>query len=198
VRTFRLVTLAFALTLSPALTFADALTQIVQRDLVTLGYEPGNTDGEATVETAIAISKFQAEHDLEITGEASPQLAGIIKAEISGQSPGGSTTAPVPPQQAAASPPTTDPTQLQMAQQACLQQKMAEAQESQQRKRGFARLARAISRTASEFGAGDISSEVASLSSDVYSAGAIADDFMGAAEDLGLTESDIEACRNPS
>jgi peptidoglycan hydrolase-like protein with peptidoglycan-binding domain len=57
---------------------ADALTQIIQRDLVTLGYEPGNTDGESSVATAVAISKFQAELDLVVTGDASPQVAGII------------------------------------------------------------------------------------------------------------------------
>lgn len=183
---------------------ADMLTQIVQRDLVTLGYEPGNTEGEATVETAIAISKFQAEHDLEVTGEASPQLAGVIKAAISqGNSPA---TAAAPPRQSNASAQTSaqlaaapagDPLDLHAAQQACLQRKMAEAQESQQRKRGFARLARAVTRTASQLGGNEISNEISQLSSDVYEAGAIADDFKGAAEDLGLTESDIEACRNP-
>ena len=32
---------------------------------------------------------------------------------------------------------------------------------------------------------------------DVYTASATADDVTQAAKDLGLTESDIEACRNP-
>ena len=59
---------------------ADDLTQMVQQDLSALGYDPGSTDGEMTMQTAIAISKFQAEYDLEVTGEASPQLAGILKA----------------------------------------------------------------------------------------------------------------------
>lgn len=180
---------------------ADPLTQIVQRDLVTLGYDPGNTDGDATVETVIAISKFQAEHDLEVSGEATPQLAGVIKAALSeGDRP---VTAAAPAAQSpaaaqAAAAPAREPLDLQVAQQACLQQKMAEAQEAQTKKRGFARLARAVSRTASRVGGNEISSDIAQLSSDVYTAGAIADDVMGAAEDLGLTESDIEACRNPS
>jgi peptidoglycan hydrolase-like protein with peptidoglycan-binding domain len=181
---------------------ADALTQIIQRDLVTLGYEPGNTDGEATVATAVAISKFQAEHDLEVTGEASPQLAGIIKAALNGNSPATATVAT-----ASAAPTAPEPAvqpagdalvALQAAQQTCLQQKMAEAQESQQRRRGLARLARAVGRTAGRLGGSEISSDIAALSSDVYTAGAIASDFKGAAEDLGLTESDLEACRNPS
>jgi peptidoglycan hydrolase-like protein with peptidoglycan-binding domain len=49
--------------------FADDLTKIVQQDLVTLGYDPGNTEGEATTQTIVAISKFQAENELEVTGE---------------------------------------------------------------------------------------------------------------------------------
>ena len=84
-----------------------------------------------------------------------------------------------------------------MAQQACLQQKVAERQESQKRKRGFARLARAVTRTASRLGNNDISSDVSRVASDVYTAGAVANDLQGAAEDLGLTETDIEECRNP-
>jgi hypothetical protein len=54
-----------------------------------------------------------------------------------------------------------------------------------------------VSRTASKLGNDGISNDIASLSADVYDAGAIADDFKGAAEDLGLSESDIESCRNP-
>jgi hypothetical protein len=57
------------------------VTQSVQRHLKALGYDPGNTDGNATTETVIAISQFQAEKGLEVTGEASPQLLGILSAE---------------------------------------------------------------------------------------------------------------------
>jgi hypothetical protein len=60
----------------------DDLTQSVQNLLQALGYDPGNTDGEATMQTAIAISQFQAEKGLEVTGEVSPQLAGILSAEV--------------------------------------------------------------------------------------------------------------------
>ena len=183
---------------------ADALTQIIQRDLSTLGYDPGNTDGEATVETAIAISKFQSENALEVTGEASPQLAGIIKAAINGNPPAATTAPAAQPSAAAqaapqfAAAPASDPLALQAAQQACLQQKVAEQQESAQRRRGFGRLARAVTRTASRLGGDGISSEVSELSSAVYDVNAIGSDLKGAAEDLGLTESDIEECRNPS
>jgi peptidoglycan hydrolase-like protein with peptidoglycan-binding domain len=183
---------------------ADALTQIIQRDLVTLGYDPGSTDGEATVATASAISKFQSENGLEVTGEASPQLAGIIKAALSGNAPATPATpaaqpsAPVQAAPQAAAVPAGNALDLQAAQQACLQQKVAERQESEQRKRGFARLARAVTRTASRLGGDGISREVSELSSTVYDVNAITGDLKGAAEDLGLTESDIEECRNPS
>jgi peptidoglycan hydrolase-like protein with peptidoglycan-binding domain len=58
------------------------LTQTVQGHLKTLGYDPGNVDGEASMQTSIAISQFQAEKGLEVTGEVSPQLAGILEAEV--------------------------------------------------------------------------------------------------------------------
>ena len=187
---------------------ADQLTQIIQQDLQTLGYEPGNTDGEPSTSTAIAISKFQAEHGLEVTGEATPQLAGIIKSALKGNAPSGAvaaapaatappTPAQAPAAQAAAAAPALDATALQAAQQACLQQKVEEQREASQRKRGFARLARAATRAASRMGGDGISRDVARASSAVYDAGAIAGDLKGAAEDLGLTESDIEECRNP-
>ncbi len=57
--------IAFAITAWPIFSVADELTQVIQQDLVTLGYDPGNTTGEASVETIVAISKFQAEHDLD-------------------------------------------------------------------------------------------------------------------------------------
>mgnify|MGYP006367263219 CR=1 FL=1 len=52
---------------------ADELVQIVQQDLTTLGYDPGAADGTATTKTIIAVSKFKAEHNLEVTGEITPQ-----------------------------------------------------------------------------------------------------------------------------
>ena len=151
-------------------------------------------DGEVSTQTIVAITKFQAEHNQEITGEITPELAGVIKATISRQQ--GQTIAS---NVVAASAESTapDPIQLQAAQQACLQERMSEAQESQQRKRGFRRLASAVSRTASRFGGDDISRQVAKTAADVYTATAVAGDLQSAAQDLGLTETDIEQCRNP-
>jgi hypothetical protein len=58
------------------------LVQMIQRDLQTLGYNPGNTNGELTKETVVAISKFQAVKGMEVTGQPTPQLAGILSAAV--------------------------------------------------------------------------------------------------------------------
>jgi peptidoglycan hydrolase-like protein with peptidoglycan-binding domain len=162
---------------------ADDLTKMIQKDLIALGYDPGNIQGEASTETIVAISQFQAESDMEITGQPSPQLAGIIKARIKqGNSP------------AAA----MDPAAQQQAQQTCLQEKMAEAQASQKKKRGFGSLVRAVANTASRFGGNDTARMVSETSRDIYDVNATAADYERAAKDLGLTTDDIEQCRNPS
>jgi peptidoglycan hydrolase-like protein with peptidoglycan-binding domain len=184
----------FIASMTPGVTCADDLTQLIQQDLTTLGYDPGNTDGELTTKTVVAISKFQAEHDLDVTGEVSPQLAGVIKAAIKQQ------TAPAPEagaQAAAAAPATQDPAALEAARQACLQEKIAQAQESKKKKRGFGSLMRAVGRTASQLGGNATARRVAETSRDVYDANATAADLESAAEDLGLTPDDLEACRNP-
>jgi peptidoglycan hydrolase-like protein with peptidoglycan-binding domain len=175
--------------LTPAVASADELTQIIQKDLVALGYDPGNIQGDMSTPTIVAISKFQAENGLEVTGEASPQLAGIIKSKLKASQGGGA---------AAAAPATAapDPAQLQAAQQACLQQKVQAAQQSQQTKRGLGSLMRAVSRTAARLG-GDAAADIARASHDIYDANATAADLESAAKDLGISESDIEACRSP-
>ena len=121
----------FSILIAAALLFsvpanADDLTQMVQQDLAALGYEPGSVDGEMTMQTAIAISKFQAEQGLEVTGEVTPQLAGVVKAVGRDRyQPATAGTAPV------ARPTQAD---LQARQQSCLQQKMADAQAKQKKK----------------------------------------------------------------
>jgi hypothetical protein len=57
------------------------LLAMIQGDLQKLGYTPGNTDGVMDKPTIVAISRFQVDNDLEVTGEPSPQLAGIIGAK---------------------------------------------------------------------------------------------------------------------
>jgi peptidoglycan hydrolase-like protein with peptidoglycan-binding domain len=179
-------TLAIATTLS-----ADELTQIIQQDLTTLGYDTGGVTGEMNTKTIIAISKFQSEHELEVTGEPSPQLAGVIKAQLSGAA----TNAAQPA--VAQSLPPQDEEALRAAQQACLQEKITAQQEANKKKSGFGKLLRATTRTLSTFGNSDVARQVSRTSYEVYSANASYEDVKGAAKDLGLTEDDIEACRNP-
>jgi hypothetical protein len=62
--------------------YSDNTTQMVQRQLKALGYDPGNTDGKESMQTSIAISQFQAENNLPVTGKASPQLAGVLSARL--------------------------------------------------------------------------------------------------------------------
>lgn len=171
---------------------ADELTMMIEKDLAALGYDTGTVDGEETMETVIAISKFQAENDMEVTGEVTPQLAGVLAAKASnsgGRSmPAGSNAADAAPQSA------RDPEALRAAQQACLQEKMAAAQASQKKKRGFGRLMSAVARTAGSLGNHDVSQTMG----DVYNANATADDLAAAAKDLGLTEDEVASCQNPA
>ena len=153
----------------------DELTLMIQEDLAALGYDVEAT-GAMDTATAIAISQYQAENNLPVTGEPSPQLAGILAAGTS--------------EKASAA---RSPEELQAAQQACLQEKMEAAQAAQKTKRGFGSLMRGVGRLAGQLGDYDL----ARTTGDIYQAGATVEDFSQAAKDLGLTENDIAACQNP-
>lgn len=60
----------------------DNLTQSVQSHLQALGYSVGNTNGDLDTNTVVAISQFQAENGMEVTGEATPQLLGVLGAKV--------------------------------------------------------------------------------------------------------------------
>lgn len=60
----------------------DGLLVRIQQHLVALGYEPGNPDGVLDPMTRWAISEFQADHDLAVTGEPSAELEGLLAAEV--------------------------------------------------------------------------------------------------------------------
>ena len=53
----------------------------IQLNLVKLGYEPGNTEGVLDALTQVAISQYQAEHGMAVTGEPSSELASRLAAE---------------------------------------------------------------------------------------------------------------------
>lgn len=154
----------------------DGTTLMIQEHLAELGYNV-SPSGTMDTDTAIAISQYQAENGMEVTGKPSPQLAGILAA--------GGTSAGKPAERS--------PEELQAAQQACLQQKMEAAQAAQKTKRGFGSLMRGVGRLAGQFGDYDM----AQTTNDIYQAGASAEDFSQAAKDLGLTEDDVAACQNP-
>ncbi len=155
---------------------ADGMVFMIQEDLAELGYNV-NPTGTMDTDTAIAISQYEAENGMPVTGEASPQLAGILAA--GGASAAGSRE--------------RSPEELRAAQQACLQEKMEAAQAAQKKKRGFGSLMRGVGRLANQLGDYDM----VQTTNDIYEAGATAEDFSQAAKDLGLTEDDIEACQNP-
>ena len=193
----------------PGQLVADELTQQVQESLVELGYDPGNTDGEASVATAVAIATYQAERELEVTGEVSPVIAGIMAAEIrkkngvtAASESGEVAESPEPVAEAEPEPaaepepepePAKTPEELQAAQQACLEDRMAEARKKAKRNQGFSDLLSAVSQGASM--TGDV--EVAETAGTVYTANSTAADLSSAAKNLGITEDEIEACQNP-
>jgi peptidoglycan hydrolase-like protein with peptidoglycan-binding domain len=171
---------------------SDELTQIVQQDLSTLGYDPGQVDGEPSTKTIIAVSTFQSEQGMEVTGEITPQLAGVIKAAITkqGSSVNSAQVAPaVRPKQAAAD--------LKARQDACLQDKVEAARRSSQTKSGLGKLFSAVSRSASSYGGGEVATQVSTTATDASSINATITDLEGAAKDLGISQSDIDACKNP-
>jgi peptidoglycan hydrolase-like protein with peptidoglycan-binding domain len=183
VNRFLLVTfLVFA---APLVFAQDAdLVKMAQKELIALGYEPGNIQGEADTATVVAISKFQAEQNMEVTGEVTPQLIGALRA------------AKNPATQPAAAAPQQAMT-LQQRQQACLQEKAAAAQERNKKKRGMMKLISAVTRTSRQFGDGGLASDISRTANEVYNVNATADDLEQAGKDLGLTPDEMEECRNP-
>jgi peptidoglycan hydrolase-like protein with peptidoglycan-binding domain len=178
---------------APEFVAADDLTRMAQEELAALGYDPGNFDGEVTTQTVVAISKFQAEHDLEVTGEVSPQLVGALRAAGKKRSQPDSGQAARP----GAASPVNQAADLRARQQACLQERAAAAQAAQKKKRGFGSLLQAAARTAGRFAGADTARDVSQASRDYYDVNATAEDLSSAAKDLGLSDDDVEACRNP-
>ena len=164
---------------------ADELTLMVEQDLSRLGYATGPVDGEETMETVIAISKFQSEANLPVTGAVTPELARALMTQTQSPTGGASATNTAAPQQA------RDPAELQAAQQSCLQEKVAAAQSSQKKKRGLGSLMRAVTRNVG------FDSGMTQSMHEVYNANATAQDLASAAKDFGITEDEVAACQNP-
>ena len=113
-----LALLAIVVAATPAL--ADELTLSVEQDLTRLGYGTGEADGEETVETVIAIAKYQAEHNFEITGEVTQELVQALSAtERVGDAPAIAALQPDPSAAVVVS-----EAGLRAAREACLKDKM--------------------------------------------------------------------------
>ena len=193
-RVTRLFLLSVFLLILPIAAAADEVTQMAQQELKALGYDIDNTDREATMKTIVAISKFQSENNMEVTGEASPQLIGVIRASQN------TTAAPaVAAESAAVQAPAEAQTAqtLEQLQQACLMAKYEEAQEKNKKKRGMMRLLSAVSRTSRQFGSGGLAGDISRASWEAYNVNATAADLEAAGKDLGLTPDEMEECRNP-
>jgi peptidoglycan hydrolase-like protein with peptidoglycan-binding domain len=180
---------------------ADDLTRMIEENLAALGYDTGEVDGESTTATAIAISQYQAEKGMDVTGEGSPQLAGILAADVKAKSDA-ATADPAADAQAEASADAeaaasaeaaAEAEALQAAQQACLQEKIAAAEEKKKKKKRFGGLLKTVAKTAGRFGGGDL----AKTAGDVYATTATVEDIAETAEALGLTEQDVADCQNP-
>lgn len=174
---------------------ADDLTKMIEEKLAALGYDTGEVDGESTTETVVAISQYQAEKGMDVTGEASPQLAGILSADVKNKS-AAAPEAPAATQQteaAADAEAAANAQALQAAQQACLQEKVAAAEQKKKKKKRFGSLLKSVASTATRFGGSDL----AKTAGDVYATTATVEDIAATAEALGLTEEDVTACQTP-
>ena len=108
-----------------------------------------------------------------------------------GTSYGDARTGPASP--TAAAPTADESAALRAAQQACLEKKMAAAQNAGKKKQAFGLIMNAVRRTATRLANFDLVRTV----DDVYEADATAVDLAEAAKNLGLTEDDLAACKNP-
>ena len=192
---FTLTLFCLALSLSASASAADPeLVSMAQKELVALGYDPGNIQGEMSTETVVAISEFQAQNNMEVTGEVTPQLVGALRAAKNkpSQNAAASTAAP-----ATQMTPEEQEADLQARRQACLQEKYAAAQERNKKKRGMMRLLSAVSRSSRQFGSSELAGDISRASWEAYNVNATAADLEAAGKDLGLTPDEMEACRNP-
>jgi len=60
----------------------SGMVRMIQVSLDRLGYNPGPANGQLERETVIAITQFEAAKGMPVTGQATPQLAGILAAEV--------------------------------------------------------------------------------------------------------------------
>ena len=69
---------------TPSMSEPGNLLQQIQVHLDSLGYTPGNTDGVLDAMTQVAISQFQAEQGIAVTGEPSEELLIVLAGQAGG------------------------------------------------------------------------------------------------------------------
>jgi hypothetical protein len=122
----------------------------------------------------------------EIAVNAPEMTADVPATPCDGQAaPGDGTVAAA----TSASPASADP---EAVQQACLREKIREAQAAQQKKRGVGKLLGAVSRATSMFG----SPEISQAMNQAAAANATVSDLADAARDLGIGEDEIRDCQD--
>lgn len=98
----------------------------------------------------------------------------------------------------ASAPPASGDGDLAARQQACIEEAAKAAEQANSAKtktKGFGRLLGKISRTANRMG---ISNKLGGASREIYDANATATDIEDIATELGITEDDVERCKDPS
>jgi len=93
--------------------------------------------------------------------------------------------------------PEPDPQTLRQAREACLQDKVTEAEASKKKKKGFGNFLGAVGRIAGRHGGSGLAADVSRVSGEIYDANATAQDLEEAAQALGISQDDIAACENP-
>lgn len=118
------------------------------------------------------------------------KMGGTAPATAPGTAPATETTASTPP--------ASGDGDLAARQQACIEEAAKAAEQTKSAKtktKGFGRLLGKMSRTANRLG---LSNKLGGASRDIYNANATANDIDSIANDLGITEADVEHCRDPS
>jgi Putative peptidoglycan binding domain len=172
IRRSTLLVLALFVLVSSA-SWADDATKTVQKDLVALGYDPGSIQGDATLQTSAAISKFQADNGLQVTGAVTPQLVEALSAKVDQLRHG---TAPTTTASAATPAPTTTAKEQKND---CTQTVAKAANETGKKARAIERLALSLHRLS-----GNSNSQTAQAAAEVADKTSAAADAASAAHDL--------------
>ena len=180
---------------------ADDLTLNIEQELERLGYITDLIDGEESIETMIAIAKYQAEHNFEITGTTSENLLQTLSATTQlGEAPSNSGLAK------AVIDTVVNPEGLNAAREACFKGKMLLAQASEsdegllndERKDQLVGQATQIVMQAANIGMlQQVYNVYSNWESESASDSPEQSEIASIASGLGITADDVTACQRP-